>query len=415
MRNVEDHTEWGVLTAILWGMDGGAARSRAFETLTLSDFENPLARAAFEESKRILEEGGALDLITLDSALSRRLGDNKAVELAEWLNATKYDLVNPDGYVLTVKRRALQRKTIEAARRGDEKSFSEIARAMNEYEALRDPTAEVKHIGDLAREYKEVSSEGILCGLKALDQMIGGFERGQLVTVGGRTGMGKSSFLLTAALNIARGGKSVVYWSGEQGEEEMTRRCVSQISLVPYVSLKRNQLSGEQAKAVQASRDWLASLPLYLICKGGMTTGGITEKLEGTPCDVLIVDYLTLLRDQMRMDNEVRRIGFITAALKNIALERSILVMAGHQLNRGPDKREDSRPRLVDLRWSGDVEQDSDIVIFPYRVGYKEHLANQSGPAEFIIGKHRNGPVGSVKGYYNATSMRFTDLEDKDS
>ena len=285
----------------------------------------------------------------------------------------------------------------------------------------------LQHIGkvlinvyDRLEELAESGNEipGLSTGLHDLDKKINGLNKSDLLLIAARPGMGKTSF----ALNIARhaaitAGKRVAFFSLEMSKEQLASRIISTEALVGGTKLRTGDLTeGEWTRLVEAG-DILSKADLYLDDSPGITVPEMKAKVRRLKnVDLVIIDYLQLMNSAKRIDNRVQEISEITRSLKIMAKELNIPVVTLAQLARAGEKRQEHRPVLSDLRDSGSIEQDADIVLFLYRDAY---YANESASpedvdknsAEVIVAKNRHGDLRSVPLHWQGEFMRFTSQE----
>ena len=259
---------------------------------------------------------------------------------------------------------------------------------------------------------------GIPTGIRELDNTITGLNRSDLVIIGARPGMGKTSF----ALNIARhaaitAGKRVAFFSLEMSKEQLASRIISTEALVGGTKLRTGDLTEVEWTRLVEAGDILSKADLYLDDSPGITVPEMKAKVRRLKdVDLVIIDYLQLMNSAKRIDNRVQEISEITRSLKIMAKELNIPVVTLAQLARAGEKRQEHRPVLSDLRDSGSIEQDADIVLFLYRDAY---YANESASpedvdknsAEVIVAKNRHGDLRSVPLHWQGEFMRFTSQE----
>ncbi len=288
---------------------------------------------------------------------------------------------------------------------------------------------------------------GVSTGLIDLDRKLGGLHRSDLLILAGRPSMGKTSLATNMAFSIARSyrkgtlpsgiegavnGGVVGFFSLEMSAEQLAARILSEAAEVPSEQIRRGDMTeGEFRRLVEAAKE-LESCPLYIDDTPALPIGQVAaraRRLKRTHgLDVLFIDYLQLLRGSGRSENRVNEVSEITQGLKAIAKELDIPVIALSQLSRQVENREDKRPQLADLRESGSIEQDADVVMFVYREEYYrerekpgdhdlEKMAQWQaameavhGRAEVIIGKQRHGPIGSVELAFEGRFTRFGNL-----
>lgn len=242
-----------------------------------------------------------------------------------------------------------------------------------------------------------------------LDRMMGHIGNGSVVVVGGRPGMGKSVLSMCMILNNITNGVSCGLINYEMSTEDTTLRMLSNIAHKPYSSLIR-QINPDDEEAVDGfyksiiqAMDRIAGLPFYQEDnpRGDLADlqGLITKLATVHKCRIIFIDYLQLVTAPGQQ-NRVLEIGAITRALKRMARRYNVVIVVLSQLNRGLENRQDKRPRLADLRESGDIEQDADLVMFTYRDGYYDANTTKPGIMEIIVGKNRFGKLGTVELYY---------------
>src|SRR3990167_3283423 len=269
------------------------------------------------------------------------------------------------------------------------------------------------------------TNRGTKLGFPSVDRLTGGLERGTLTVVGARPSMGKTQALLTAARNVAERGGRVVYSSHEQSEKSMTTRLVAQVVGVDVRSLtdqQRDELGGRFAEAYGHVSD----LPIWIVESTSLTTGEMHAQTlafvarVGRP-DLVVVDYLQLLKDApTRVDtNRNDLVTRMSANLKQLSRAVDAPVLVACQLSREVERRPDKRPNLADLRESGAIEQDADVVMLLYRHDYYVQR-NQAKDDQALhdvlevnIAKHRDGPTANVKLYYHPKTGRIGSFEVK--
>jgi replicative DNA helicase len=299
---------------------------------------------------------------------------------------------------------------------------------------------------------REGGLSGIASGLKDLDGKMGGLQPSDLIIIAGRPAMGKSSLATNIAFNVARArarslgqrpelkaddpshdGAVVGIFSLEMSAEQLATRILSEQTGIPSEKIRRGMIDeGDFKRLVEVSQE-MASLSLFIDQTGGITIGQLAARARRLKrqhgLGLVVVDYLQLLAGSARRANEgrVQEVGEITTGLKALAKELNVPILALSQLSRAVENREDKRPQLADLRESGSIEQDADVVMFVYREEYYvERLKPQegtlefqdwmakmslvSGKAEVIIGKQRHGPTGTVQLQFEASVTRFSDL-----
>ncbi|MBO5254022.1 MAG: replicative DNA helicase [Clostridia bacterium] len=259
---------------------------------------------------------------------------------------------------------------------------------------------------------------GIPTGIRELDNTITGLNQSDLIILGARPGMGKTAFALNIARNVSVvTGKRVAFFSLEMSKEQLASRVLSSEAMVGGTKLRTGELSeGEWTRLVEAG-DILSKADLYLDDTPGITVPEMKAKIRRLKdVDLVMIDYLQLMNSAQRIDNRVQEISEITRSLKIMAKELNIPVVTLAQLARAGEKRQEHRPVLSDLRDSGSIEQDADIVLFLYRDAYYSNEAKSpeevdKNSAECIVAKNRHGELRSVPLHWQGEFMRFTSQE----
>jgi len=300
-----------------------------------------------------------------------------------------------------------------------------------------------------ARAYqRDGKLSGLATGLKDLDAKMGGLQSSDLIIVAGRPGMGKTALATNIAYNIAKAhrgetrpdghiatldGGIVGFFSLEMSAEQLATRIIAERTGIPSSSIRRGGISEADFEKIKDVAIELQGLPFYVDETGGLSIAQLAARARRLKrqrgLDVLVIDYIQLLQGSQRKANEnrVQEVTEITTNLKALAKELNVPIVALSQLSRQVESRDDKRPQLSDLRESGSIEQDADVVLFVFREEY--YLANKeprpgseadlkwqtemelvSGKAELIIGKQRHGPTGSVQVQFEAHVTRFGDL-----
>ena len=259
---------------------------------------------------------------------------------------------------------------------------------------------------------------GIPTGIGELDDTITGLNRSDLIILGARPGMGKTSFALNIARNVAvQSGRRVAFFSLEMGKEQLASRLLSSEALISGTKLRTGELSDSEWPRLVEAADILSKTEIYLDDSPGITVPGIKAKVRRLKdVDLIVIDYLQLMTSARPIDNRVQEISEITRSLKIMAKELNVPVITLAQLARGSEKRTDHRPVLSDLRDSGSIEQDADIVLFLYRDEYyaQEHGPDDEGDknsAECIVAKNRHGEIKNIPLHWRGEFMRFTAQE----
>ncbi len=294
------------------------------------------------------------------------------------------------------------------------------------------------------KAYKKSSDViGLKTGLNDFDKKIGGLHKSDLIIIAGRPSMGKTAFATNIASNICNGKNNdnktnVLFFSLEMSSEQLATRVISELSQISSEGIRTGNLSKTDFEKIIVASEQLKNLSLFIDDSPALTISSIRTRSRRLKrkfgLDLIIIDYLQLITGESRNsnDNRVKEISDITRGLKAIAKELNIPVVALSQLSRKVEEREEKRPQLADLRESGSIEQDADLVVFLYREEY--YLARTEPPegtekhamwtskmekvhniAEAIVAKHRHGPISRVKLHFSATNTKFSDLADSSS
>ena len=274
---------------------------------------------------------------------------------------------------------------------------------------------------------KDGSLTGVTSGFTDLDNYTAGFQPSDLIILAARPSMGKTALALNIAFNAAygrRGGAGhaippvpVAFFSLEMSKEQLVRRLLSSEGRVDASQIRRAAfLTGNEWTKLQEAAGILLDCPIYIDDTPAATVLDIRAKSRRLKADgklgLIVLDYLQLMQGRAELSSREQQISEISRSLKGLAKELGVPVIALSQLSREPEKRERKRPQLSDLRESGAIEQDADVVMFIYRDEvYRKDNAENQGIAEVIIGKQRNGPIGTVKMHFEAKYTRFDDLE----
>lgn len=254
---------------------------------------------------------------------------------------------------------------------------------------------------------------GARTGFTLLDSITSGLNKSDLIIIAARPGMGKTSFAMNIATNVARRAeKDVVTFNLEMSKEQLATRILSTEALVDSNSLRNGRISGDDWVRLATSAGYLSTLPLYIDDTASMTVQQMKAKLRRVKnLGLVIIDYLQLMESTSRSDNRVVVISEITRQLKVMAKELNVPVILLSQLSRGVESRTDKRPMLSDLRESGSIEQDADIVLFLYRDAYYNKESPRQNISECIVAKNRHGETGTVELIWDGQYTRFSNPE----
>ncbi|WP_294521839.1 replicative DNA helicase [uncultured Anaerovibrio sp.] len=258
---------------------------------------------------------------------------------------------------------------------------------------------------------------GISCGFKDLDALTSGLQASDLILVAARPSMGKTAFTLNIAANVAlKEKKTVAFFSLEMSKQQLVQRMLCSEGGIDSQKLKNADLSTEDWEKLVRTADKVSAAPLYIDDTAGITVNELRSKARRLKAehglDLIIIDYLQLMQGRSKggSDNRQQEISDISRSLKAVARELNVPVIALSQLSRSVESRQIKRPMLSDLRESGSLEQDADIVMFLYREDYYDPETANKNITEVIVAKHRNGPVDTVKMFFKKEFTRFNDL-----
>lgn len=383
------------------------------------------------------ERRDPIDYLTLVNELETagRLADiGGAAYILSLINKTPSAL-NAEGYGRIVERMAIRRRLLDAAStiariaHSEETDIDEvIGRAeqavfdVTERRLTRDlvPIKEVvstyfDHVSLMARHQEGVM--GVPTGFVDLDRLLGGLQKSDLIIIAARPGMGKTSWLNTLVLNAARNRQRVALFSLEMSNEQLVQRFISQDTHIPSHKLREGKLDERDWAQFVAATQAIAELPIYLDDTPALSTQELRTKARRLyleyGLDLIVIDYLQLMSTPYRSENRVQEISFISRSLKQLARELNVPVVAAAQLSRAVEQRTDKRPMLSDLRESGSIEQDSDIVMFIYRDIYYNPDSPEGNKAEIIVAKHRNGPTDTINLVFIPEITQFRDAAHK--
>ena len=418
-------------------MQDREALGLAFEVLVADDFYQPANREIFDAMHTLNTQGMPVDLVTVDDELARRGtlegvgGTNYLIELSQFVPST----VTAKAYVQIVDEKSTLRRMIKAT--GDisqacyaqteqvsdilgaaEKSIFDILMRRNEGSTL-------KHIADVLPDtYLRIeqlaelkgSIDGVPMGFVDLDNLLTGLHGGELIIVGARPSMGKSAF----GLNITgyagmHAGRSVAYFSLEMPNDQLAMRLLCSDARVDMQAVRHGSLRDEDWVSLASTLGPLAASKIYMDDTSGITPSQLRSRCRRLKMerglDMVVVDYLQLMNADGRVENRQNEVSEISRNLKAIAKELNVPVVALAQLSRAGAQRSDKRPILSDLRDSGAIEQDADVIMFLHREEYYDPNTEDKNIAEVIVAKQRNGPLGTVKLAWLGQYTRFASLQ----
>ena len=340
--------------------------------------------------------------------------------------------LNVKDYANIVKQKSLLRNLIETCADISDRAYSEEGKPEELVEfaearifdiAQGRETKSFRHIRDvIGNVYQELDtlskegegSRGTKTGFSGIDNILAGMGNSDLILVGARPGMGKTSFVLNIGTNVAQHtGKNVCIFSLEMSAEQLVTRIISSEAMIDSYALRTGKLDTKQWEDLASTTTKLAGCNILIDDTAGITVAGMKGKLRRVKnLGLVIIDYLQLMQSDRRSDNRTQEVGEISRGLKLLAKELNVPVICCSQLNRGPESRQDKRPMISDLRESGSIEQDADTILFLYRNEYYDADANpdEGSVAEVIIAKNRHGSQGTVKVGWSGRFTKFRSL-----
>jgi replicative DNA helicase len=414
------------------------AVARAVEHVNDSTFYREAHRRLFRAMTRLFERGDVIDVITVAEELKKteELDSVGGLEyIAELVDAVP-TAANIEYHARIVRDKALLRRLIDASqnivRDAYEQGERDVEEVLDEAESrifhvaqshAREGFVWIKEILWPTFEHIEKLQEsaggitGVPTGFPDLDRMTTGLQKGDLVIVAARPSMGKTSWIMNVAQNAAIEHEiPTAVFSLEMGKEQLVQRLLCSEGRVDAQKLRRGRLSPEEYQRLAAAAGHLNTAPLWIDDTPGMTVLEMRAKARRlkseTDLGMLVIDYMQLMASSGRAESRVQEVSEISRGLKALARELEIPVVALSQLSRQPEQRPDKRPQLSDLRESGSIEQDADLVMFLFRPEYyfgavDDEGNSLEGKADLIVAKQRNGPTGVVKLYFHKQYTRF--------
>src|SRR5580692_7144037 len=465
-HNIE--AEQSLLGAVLVNND---AFYRVSDFLEPKHFFEPIHRTIFETAGSLIRMGKVATPVTLKTFLpaDTDLGGLTVGQYLARLAAEATTIINAQDYGRTIYDMALRRDLIRigedmvnvafdapvdfaprAQIEDAERQLYELAET-GRYDGgfQRFAQALTTAVDMAARAYqREGRLSGLATGLTDLDNKMGGLQPSDLIIIAGRPGMGKTALATNVAYNVARAWRGEVradghidtvnggiagFFSLEMSAEQLATRIIAEQSGIPSSTIRRGGINERDFEKIKDVAIELQHLPFFIDETGGLTVAQLAARARRLKrqkgLDLLVIDYIQLLQGSTRraLENRVQEVTEITTSLKALAKELNVPVLALSQLSRQVENRDDKRPQLSDLRESGSIEQDADVVMFVFREEYylsnkeprpgtDEHIKWQTemdaahGKAEVIIGKQRHGPTGTVNLQFDAAVTRFDNL-----
>jgi replicative DNA helicase len=407
------------------------------EHVTSKDFYDKRHATIYGGMMRLYEHHRPVDLLTLTDELKKK-DELEAIGGAGYLTQlTNYvpTAAHAEAYAEMVALKAVRRRLIRASAEISELGYDEDT---NVQELLERAEAELFSVSDQSLKQDLTSIEqiltdsfdrmeelhrnkgalrGVRTGYRDLDNMTAGLQRSDLIILAARPAMGKTTLVTNLAYNVATVAKqSVLFFSLEMSKEQLVDRMLADASGVDAWNIRTGNLSDEDFSKLSEAMGELAEAPIYIDDTPGLSVLEMRTKARRAaheaPLGLIIVDYLQLMQGSGRDNgNRVQEVSEISRGLKLIARELNVPVIALSQLSRSVESRSPQVPQLADLRESGSIEQDADIVMFIYREAYYNPETERENITDLIIAKHRNGPVGKVELYFHPERLRFMSLD----
>jgi replicative DNA helicase len=409
------------------------------EHVTLRDFYEKRHSMIYDAMMRLYEKRKPVDLLTLTDELKRKKeletvgGSAYLTELTNYVPTSAH----AESYAEIVAQKAVRRRLIKASGEISEMGFNEDSTTQ---ELLQQAEAELFAVSDQSLKQDLVSIEtiltdsfdrmeelhrnkgqlrGVRTGYRDLDNMTAGLQRSDLIILAARPAMGKTTLVTNLAYNVATIAKqSVIFFSLEMSKEQLVDRMLADASGVDAWNIRTGNLSEDDFSKLSDAMGEMAEAPIFIDDTPGVSVLEMRTKARRAaheaPLGLIIVDYLQLMQGSGRdSGNRVQEVSEISRGLKLLARELNVPVIALSQLSRSVESRTPQIPQLSDLRESGSIEQDADIVMFIYREAYYNPDTDRENITDLIIAKHRNGPTGKVELYFHPERLRFMSLDKK--
>ena len=405
------------------------------ETLRGPDFYIPKHELIFDAILALYSHGEPTDVIAVTDELTKsgELSRAGGADYLHTLTALVPTAANAGYYAEIVAERALLRRLVEAGTRivqmgyaGEGEPLDLVNNAQAEIYSVTGSTESEDYIPLTeavtvaideieAAKHTDGRMTGVPTGFADLDDLTNGFHPGQMIIVAARPALGKSTLALDFARSAAIGNDlPTIFFSLEMGRSEIAMRLLSAESSVPLQSMRKGTVDARDWTTIAATRGRINDAPLYIDDSPNMTLVEIRAKCrrlkQRVGLKMVVIDYLQLMTSGKRVESRQQEVSEFSRALKLLAKELQVPVIALSQLNRGPEQRADKLPAISDLRESGSIEQDADMVILLHRESAYEKENPRAGEADLIVAKHRNGPTRTVTVAFHGHFSRFADL-----
>jgi len=429
--------EASLLGAILIDSD---ALVKIADIITPDDFFDPRHKHIYEAVTSLYEKRSPIDVLTLADELKNNSfldmvgGPSYLTELTNYVPTAAH----VEQYADIVAQKALRRRLIKASQQMTTLGFDESKALRELIEEAETSLFEVsqKHVKQTVVSLEAILAEsfdrlddlhkdknklrGVPTGFRDMDNILAGLQRSDLFILAARPSMGKTALSLNLAHNVAVAGHSVLVFSLEMSKEQLVDRLLAMESGVDAWALRTGNLTDSDFEKIGQAMGTLSEAKMYIDDTPGITVSDLRTKARREahrqPLGLIIVDYLQLMSGGSKFggsDNRVQEISEISRGLKAIARELNVPLVALSQLSRSVESRSPQIPQLADLRESGSIEQDADVVAFIYREDYYNPETERKNITDIFIKKHRNGPTGGVELYFDREHQRFRSLDTK--
>ncbi|USG65775.1 replicative DNA helicase [Brevibacillus ruminantium] len=430
-----NEAEQSVLGAVFLSKE---ALITAIEILRPEDFYKTAHQRIFKTMQDLYDKGEPVDLVTVTAELQdhKLLDEVGGVPYLTEIASSVPTAANIEYYAKIVEEKSLLRRLILTATKiandgysredevGEiiadaEKYILEIAQNRNSggFTSIRDVLLETyERIEFLSQRRGDVT--GIPSGYPDLDKMTAGFQRSDLIILAARPSVGKTAFALNVAQNVAaRAGETVAIFSLEMAASQLVQRMICAEGNLDASRMRSGWLEEDDWQKLTMAIGTLAKAPIYIDDTPGVTVQDIRAKCRRLQAErglgMILIDYLQLIHGRGKGDNRQQEVSEISRTLKGIARELNVPVIALSQLSRSVEQRQDKRPMMSDIRESGSIEQDADIVAFLYRDDYYDKESENKNVIEIIIAKQRNGPTGTVELAFLKEFNKFVSLDNR--
>ena len=402
------------------------------DLLTENDFYSTRHRRIFQSIQTLYDEFATVDPILVRDHLVQRGVDQDTggMDYLESTMATVQTVANAEYHARQVRDKSTLRHLITTCTGIVQGAYESEEGAPLQLDSAEQRILEIGASGEssdfvqiqqvIDHHFEELDRnkgrlEGVLSGFRDLDELTTGLHPSEFVIVAGRPSMGKTTFCMNIVERVARENHGVAVFSLEVSREQLVQNLLCSAAEVDAQDFRKNKLSSAQWNDVTLSAERLRDMKIYIDDTTGLTPLTVKAKARRlharSPFDLLIIDYLQLMEGGESGESRQQEVSKISRNLKGLARELKIPVIAISQLSRGVENRESHRPRLADLRESGAIEQDADLVLLLYREEYYQPDREEcKGKAEVIVAKQRNGPTGSVHFAFRGQYLRFDDL-----